>query len=43
MSSVVVPLEYGVTNEEKLNIGIKVVKRLIEKIHHDLIWWMSPD
>ena len=38
----VVPYEYGVTNEDKLTIGFKTIHHLLRKIHHDLLWWMSP-
>jgi hypothetical protein len=43
MSQIIVPLEYGVNNEEKLTIGFKIIHHLLNKIHHDLLWWMSPE
>ena len=43
MSQILVPLEYGATNEEKLTIGFKTIHHLLNKIHHDLLWWISPD
>lgn len=43
MSQVIVPLEYGVNNEEKLKIGFQIIHHLLHKIHHDLLWWMSPE
>ena len=30
------PLEYGITKEEKNNIGLKIIKPLLKKIHSDL-------
>ena len=43
MSQIIVPLEYGVNNEEKLTIGFKIIHHLLNKIYHDLLWWMSPE
>ena len=43
MSQILVPLEYGATNEEKLTIGFKTIHHLLNEIHHDLLWWISPD
>jgi inositol-hexakisphosphate/diphosphoinositol-pentakisphosphate 1-kinase len=43
MSQVIVPLEYGSTNIEKLTIGYKIIHHLLNKIHHDLLWWISPE
>jgi inositol hexakisphosphate/diphosphoinositol-pentakisphosphate kinase len=43
MSQVIVTLEYGVKNEEKLTIGFKTIHHLLNKIHHDLLWWISPE
>lgn len=37
------PLEYGVKIDEKLNIGFKIIHHLLNKIHHDLLWWTSPE
>lgn len=34
-----VPFEYGMTNQQKLKIGMKITHNLIQKIHHDLVWW----
>jgi len=34
-----VPFEYGITNQQKLRIGLKITYHLINKIHHDLVWW----
>ena len=30
------PLEYGITKEEKINIGLKIIKPLLRKIYTDL-------
>ena len=32
------PLEYGISIEEKFNIGIKLIKPLLTKIKNDLLW-----
>ena len=34
-----VPFEYGITNSQKLKIGMKITHKLIDKIHNDLVWW----
>lgn len=39
LANFVMPLEYGITIEEKVNIGIKIIKPLIKKINKDLLWW----
>ena len=33
----VMPFEYGITREEKINIGLKIIKPLLNKIRSDLI------
>ncbi|CDW83263.1 inositol hexakisphosphate and diphosphoinositol-pentakisphosphate kinase 1 [Stylonychia lemnae] len=43
MSQIIVPMEYGTNAEEKLNIGFKIIHLLLNKIHHDLLWWTSPE
>ena len=35
----VMPLEYGITINEKVEIGFKFIKDLINKIARDLLWW----
>ena len=39
LANFVMPLEYGITRSEKVNIGVKIVKPLIRKINKDLMWW----
>lgn len=39
LANFVMPLEYGITIKEKMNIGIKVIGSLLNKIHKDLLWW----
>ena len=36
MADVVVPQEYGTTLEEKLSVGVKICRGLLEKIKYDL-------
>ena len=40
---VIVPMEYGMTTNQKVEVGLKVITPLLKKIHHDLLWWMSPN
>ena len=35
----VMPLEYGIKIQEKIDIGIQFIKPLIKKIRNDLLWW----
>jgi hypothetical protein len=35
-SAITVPLEYGVTQSDKLKIGVSITRHLIGKILHDL-------
>jgi len=37
LANFVMPLEYGITKEEKINIGLKIIKPLLNKIYSDLI------
>ena len=39
---ILVPMEYGITDKEKIECGHKIIKSLLEKIHHDLLWWKEP-
>ncbi len=41
MCMINVPFEYGITNHQKLRIGLKITYHLIDKIHHDLVWWST--
>jgi len=43
LSSIVVPLEYGIKKEDKLKIGFQIIHPLLRKIHHDLLWWTEPN
>ena len=43
MCMVNVPCEYGITPGQKLKIGMQITNRLLEKIHHDLVWWKNPN
>ena len=38
LASFYMPLEYGISIEEKFNIGIKLIKPLLKKIRNDLLW-----
>ena len=38
LADFVMPLEYGIKIEEKINIGIKFIKPLLSKIYNDLLW-----
>jgi inositol hexakisphosphate/diphosphoinositol-pentakisphosphate kinase len=35
------PLEYGITVDEKVKIGFRVIGRLLNKIQNDLFWWVT--
>ena len=39
ISHFLMPFEYGITIKEKIDIGIKIIKPLMNKIYKDLIWW----
>jgi len=39
---VIVPSEYGITTDQKISVGLKIIDPLLRKIHHDLLWWMTP-
>ena len=41
MCMINVPFEYGITNSQKLKIGMKITHNLIDKMHHDLVWWKN--
>lgn len=41
MCMINVPFEYGITNQQKLKIGMKITHNLINKIHSDLVWWSN--
>ncbi len=37
------PLEYGITVDEKVKIGLRVIGKLLNKIHNDLLWWFHSN
>lgn len=37
----IVPCEYGLSRAQKVKIGISITKKLLEKIHGDLVWWKN--
>ena len=37
LANFVMPFEYGITRDEKVNIGLKIIKPLLNKIYSDLI------
>ena len=43
LANFVMPLEYGITKEEKINIGLKIIKPLLKKIHSDLSIILQPN
>lgn len=43
LANFVMPLEYGITVDEKVRIGLKVIGPLLNKIHNDLLWWVNPN
>ena len=43
LANFVMPLEYGITVDEKVKIGLKVIGRLLNKIHNDLLWWFNTN
>lgn len=43
LANFVMPLEYGITVDEKVRIGLKVTANLLNKIHNDLLWWFYPN
>ena len=43
LAEFVMPLEYGIKIEEKIKIGIKFIKPLLNKIYNDLLWVLHKD
>jgi len=37
----IVPMEYGVTLNEQVDVGLKILAPLLKKIEHDILWWKS--
>ena len=40
---VIVPMEYGITTNEKIEVGCQIMKPLLKKVHRDLLWWRDRD
>lgn len=36
---IIVPMEYGVTKNEQIDVGLKIITPLLKKIRHDILWW----
>lgn len=43
MCRAIVPFEYGITTEEKIDVGLKIIHPLLKKVHDDLLWWLKPN
>ena len=43
LAEFVMPLEYGIKIDEKIKIGIKFIKPLLNKIYNDLLWVLNFD
>ena len=41
LADFVMPLEYGIKIDEKIKIGIKFIKPLLNKIYNDLLWVLN--
>ena len=39
ISKFLMPFEYGITIKEKIDIGVRIIKPLMNKIYKDLMWW----
>ena len=39
MCRLIVPFEYGLTKEQKIDVGLKIIHPLLKKVHRDLLWW----
>ena len=35
----IVPMEYGITIKEKIDIGLKIISPMLTKIREDILWW----
>ena len=40
---VIVPMEYGMTAEEKIDVGCKILNPLLKKVRRDLLWWRDRE
>ena len=38
---IIVPMEYGVTVNDKIDVGLKIITPLLKKIEHDILWWKT--
>ena len=43
LANFVMPLEYGITKDEKINIGLKIIKPLLKKMYSDLNVILQPN
>ena len=43
LANFVMPLEYGITKEQKINIGLKIIKPLLKKMYNDLSIILEPN
>jgi len=34
-------MEYGVTTNDKIDVGLKIITPLLKKIEHDILWWKN--
>jgi len=39
MCRAIVPFEYGITINDKIEVGLKIIHPLLKKIHENLLWW----
>jgi len=43
MCRLLVPLEYGLSTDNKIQVGVKIIGPLLKKVRNDLLWWKTPD
>lgn len=43
MTRLLVPMEYGITDQDKVEIGGLIIRPLLDKIHNDLLWWKKSE
>ena len=43
LANFVMPLEYGITKEQKIKIGLKIIKPLLKKMYSDLSIFLEPN
>jgi len=39
MNRFIVPMEYGLTKDQKITVGMQILTPLLKKIKNDLLWW----